>query len=199
MTDYTHHYCKTVEVAATAPALFAELDHHERLADHMMQSSAMMAGQRMRFEFDRDRGRRIGSKITMVGHMLGLDLIVEEVVLDRDPPRTKTWETVGNPQLLVIGSYRMGFTIEPRGPASRLTVFIDYRLRAVCCRSSGGCLVRSMLGGASTAWWMGQPFGPHLQAVRFPQRLQRVEPDRARTAMKSLNATNVRQAFVGLA
>lgn len=128
MTDYTHHYCKTVEVAATAPALFAELDHHERLADHMMQSSAMMAGQRMRFEFDRDHGRRIGSKITMVGHMLGLDLIVEEVVLDRDPPRTKTWETVGNPQLLVIGSYRMGFTIEPRGPASRLTVFIDYRL-----------------------------------------------------------------------
>lgn len=39
-----------------------------------------------------------------------------------------TWETRGEPRLLVIGSYRMGFTISGQGDRSHLAVFIDYQL-----------------------------------------------------------------------
>ena len=46
----------------------------------------------------------------------------------RVPPVRKTWETRGEPRLLVIGAYRMGFTISPNGDHSRLNVFIDYQL-----------------------------------------------------------------------
>ena len=45
--------------------------------------------------------------------------------MERDPSLRKAWETV-DAQLLVIGQYRLGFDLEPRGGACRLRVFIDY-------------------------------------------------------------------------
>jgi hypothetical protein len=62
----------------------------------------------------------------MGGRFLWLDLMVEEVVTERDPPRRKVWETRGAPRLVIIGGYRMGFEIEPDGTGSALCVFIDY-------------------------------------------------------------------------
>ena len=50
------------------------------------------------------------------------------MVTERVPPLCKTWETRGEPRLLVIGSYRMGFIISAHGDRSRLLVFIDYQL-----------------------------------------------------------------------
>ena len=124
--SYQHHFQRSAEVNATPEVLFAELDDHERLSAHMMKSSAMMAGSKMRLHLDERRGRDVGSKISMSGTMLGMELRLEEVVTEREPPKRKVWETIGQPRLLVIGSYRMGFAIEPLNGRSRLTVFIDY-------------------------------------------------------------------------
>lgn len=88
----------------------------------------MMAGATMRVETDVLQGQAVGSVIRVIGRVLGMNLVVEEVVTERVPPLRKTWETRGEPRLLVIGSYRMGFTISPEGDRSRLTVFIDYQL-----------------------------------------------------------------------
>uniref|UniRef100_UPI001FCAA841 SRPBCC family protein n=1 Tax=Rhizobium fredii TaxID=380 RepID=UPI001FCAA841 len=86
----------------------------------------MMLGGRMSYEFDDARGRAVRSVIRMKGNILSLVLSVEEVEIERQPPRRKTWETRGDPGLLVIGSYRMGFEINDSGRASRLRVGIDY-------------------------------------------------------------------------
>ena len=123
---YRHRFETTIEVNTTPEALFEELDDHERLSAHMMKSSAMMAGSKMDIGFDEGGGRAIGSKIRMSGRMLGWQLDLEEVVTERESPRRKTWETIGEPRLLVIGAYRMGFEIEPSGSGSMLTVFIEY-------------------------------------------------------------------------
>ena len=123
---YPHRFESSAEVNTPPEALFAELDDHERLSAHMMQSSAMMAGSKMRIQFDERGGRAVGSKIRMSGQMLGMHLELEEVVTERDPPRRKAWETIGETHLLVIGDYRMGFEIQPLGSRSRLMVFIDY-------------------------------------------------------------------------
>lgn len=56
--------------------------------------------------------------------------------MSRHPPFRKVWETVGTPRLVVIGPYRMGFSLVPSGggagaahsEAVGLTVFIDYAL-----------------------------------------------------------------------
>jgi hypothetical protein len=123
---YPHRFETSVDVNASPAALFAGLDDHERLSAHMMESSSMMAGNAMQFGFDETKGRSIGSKIRMSGHMLGFDLELEEVVTERVPPRRKVWETVDEPRLLVLGNYRMGFEIGERDATSRLTVFIEY-------------------------------------------------------------------------
>ena len=53
---------------------------------------------------------------------------MEEIVVERDPPRRKVWETTGAPKLLVIGQYRMGFELSAQGNGSMLRVFIEYAL-----------------------------------------------------------------------
>lgn len=125
---YLRHHRSEVDVNADAQRLFAYLDDHRRLAAHMEKPSLMMAGATMQVETDAQRGQAIGSLILVTGQVLGMHLAVEEVVTERTPPLLKTWETRGEPRLLVIGSYRMGFTIAPQGAGSRLVVFIDYQL-----------------------------------------------------------------------
>lgn len=125
---YSLHHRSEVDIGTDAHSLFALLDDHRRLARHMEKPSLMMAGATMRVETDALKGQAVGSVIRVTGRVLGVNLAVEEVVTDRVPPLRKTWETRGEPRLLVIGSYRMGFTISPEGDRSRLVVFIDYKL-----------------------------------------------------------------------
>ncbi len=125
---YPLHHRSEADVRTDAQSLFALLDDHRRLAGHMEKPSLMMAGATMRVETDALQGQAVGSLIRVIGRVLGVNLMVEEVVTERVPPFRKTWESRGEPRLLVIGSYRMGFTISPEGDRSRMVVFIDYQL-----------------------------------------------------------------------
>ena len=127
MPGYPHHFETMVDVPAAPPELFENVDDHARLAEHMTGSSMMMGGSRMRFSYDEGGGKAVGSKIRMAGSILGVRLGLEEVVVERVPPFRKAWETVGEPRLLAIGGYRMGFEITPQAKGSRLKVFIDWR------------------------------------------------------------------------
>ena len=115
-------------VSALPERVFALIDDHERLSSHMSQSSWQMGGGRMKTILDERRGQSVGSHIRVNGRVLGLELSLDEVVTEREPPTRKVWETVGSPRLLVIGPYRMGFEVTPRGSDSLLRVFIDYAL-----------------------------------------------------------------------
>ena len=126
--SYPRHHRSEVDVRAEAKVLFAHLDDHRRLAGHMEKPSLMMAGATMRVETDARKGQAVGSVIRITGRVLGVKLAVDEVVTERVLPLRKTWETRGEPRLLVIGSYRMGFTIAAQQDRSRLVVFIDYEL-----------------------------------------------------------------------
>ena len=81
----------------------------------MQKSSWMIAGGRMNYEMDGEQGRAAGSIIRMRGSVFGIALGVEEVVTEYAPPRRKAWRTTGEPELLAIGPYRMGFEVEARG------------------------------------------------------------------------------------
>ncbi|MGQ0580041.1 MAG: SRPBCC family protein [Betaproteobacteria bacterium] len=122
------HFESDVELNAPAADVFAYLDDHRRLSSHMSKSSWMMAGSRMAIELDASGGRAVGAIIRLRGRVLGIPLSVEEIVTERNPPLRKVWETTGTPNLLVIGSYRMGYEITPKGRTSLLRVFIDYAL-----------------------------------------------------------------------
>ena len=82
----------------------------------------------METQIDAGRGQKVGSRIRLSGRVFGVELSVEEIVVERDPPRRKVWETTGAPKLLVIGLYRMGFELSAQGNGSMLRVFIEYAL-----------------------------------------------------------------------
>jgi hypothetical protein len=118
----------TSHIAATPSAIFDVLNDHDRLTAHMRKPSLMMAGGVMTVETDSHRGQALGSVIRMRGRVLGIPLHLEEVVVLYESPFRKTWETVGEPQLLLIGKYRMGFELTPQNGRTRLRVWIAYDL-----------------------------------------------------------------------
>jgi len=168
---YPLHHRSEVELAADPERLFAHLDEHRRLASHMEKPSLMTAGTSMRIETDDRHGQAVGSAIRMSGRMLGVRLAVEEVVTERQPPLRKAWETVGAPRLLVIGAYRMGFTITQQGRGARLIVFIDYRLPP---RGLARGLGR-LLGRVYAAWCTRRMASD--AAAAFPDQPARTLPD----------------------
>ena len=145
---YTKRYSTTVSIPATASEVFALVDDHARLASHMSQRSWAMGGGSMALESDSAQGKAVGSRLRLHGVVFGLRLSVEETVVERTPPLRKVWETTGEPRLLVVGRYRMGFEIEESAPASRLTVFIDYDLP-----SAGASRWLGILFGGRYARW----------------------------------------------
>jgi len=164
MPDYPHHFETMADVPAAPGELFGAVDDPASLAGHMMGSSMMMAGSRMRLGTDEGGGRTVGSKIRMAGSILGLRLALEEVVIERAPPFRKVWETVGEPHLLVIGGYRMGFEITPRANGSRLTVFIDWRDPGPPWRWLG-----RLLGRAYAKWCAERIAGGAAESFRVRQ------------------------------
>lgn len=130
MGAYRFHRELTATLAASPGPAFARLNDPARLAAHMGRRSAMLAEGRMRTDTDEHRGQTVGSVIRMSGRILGMSLWLEEAVVKRVPEHRKTWETLGEPRLLMIGRYSMGFDLAPDGRGTRLRVWIDYNLPA---------------------------------------------------------------------
>jgi len=128
VASFPHHREAAAQVPAPAREVFERLDDQTRLAEHMGRPSAMMGGGRMTYDFDALRGQAVGSHIRMGGEAFGLRLFVDEVVTVRDPPHRKVWRTTGEPRLIIIGAYEMGFEVADEGTGSRLRVWIDYAL-----------------------------------------------------------------------
>jgi uncharacterized protein YndB with AHSA1/START domain len=126
----SNHAEHTVRVQAPVERVFAWLDDQARLAQHMSKRSWRMGWGKMEVQLDSKRGRAVGSHIVLQGRVFGIRLYLDEVVVEHAPPLRKTWKTVGEPRLLVIGSYRMGFDLEPTGATTKLRVSIDYLLPA---------------------------------------------------------------------
>ncbi|MEW5862571.1 MAG: SRPBCC family protein [Pseudomonadota bacterium] len=124
----TEHYETSAFVPSPMDRVFAFIDDHTRLSSHMSKSSWKMGGGRMEIQLDEAQGKSVGSRIRLAGRAFGIELSVEEVVTERNPPHRKVWETMGSPKLLVIGPYRMGCELTPQENGSMLRVFIDYAL-----------------------------------------------------------------------
>lgn len=122
----TTHYEKTLGIPASPEQLFAYIDDHRRFSSHMSKSSWMMGGGHMDVSTDEAHGQKVGSHIRLQGTAFGISISLDEVVTRYEPPLAKTWETIGTPNLLIIGQYSMGVEIQPQGNNSLLRVFIDY-------------------------------------------------------------------------
>ncbi|MBI4133801.1 MAG: SRPBCC family protein [Candidatus Terrybacteria bacterium] len=128
MTKTTRHYEERVAISTTPEEVFAYVDDHTRFSSHMTKPSWMMGGGHMDVSVDAGRGQQVGSHIRLRGKAFGFPLFLDEVITRHEPPRRKSWETVGAPKLLVVGKYRMDVEVVPQEGASGLRVAIDYDL-----------------------------------------------------------------------
>lgn len=142
------HEEHTGTVSAPAERVFDHLDDQIRLSAHMSERSWKMGWARMSLRLDGGHGQVVGSRIGLDGRVLGVRLHLEEVVTERVPPIRKTWETIGEPRLLVIGAYRMGFDLSSRGWETQVRVAIDYDLPA----SGFSRLLGRWLGRSYARW-----------------------------------------------
>ena len=113
---------------ASPEKIFSYVDDHRKFSIHMSKPSWVMGGGKMAVQTDEGHGQRVGSHMRLNGKVFGINLFLDEVVTKREPPYVKTWESVGNLNLLVIGNYRMGLMIKPEGGGSVFRVLIDYEL-----------------------------------------------------------------------
>lgn len=153
MTDtrrHAYHLDKALMIEASQETVFAFLDDHGRLVAHMDRPSPMMFGGRMKVSTDEGKGQMVGSHIFMGGTVLGIQLSLDEVITVREPPRRKFWQTVGEPRLLVIGAYQLGFEVEPAGARSALRVSIEYDL------PTGGRWLGTLFGRMYAKWCLDQ-------------------------------------------
>jgi hypothetical protein len=128
--------------------LFARLDDQQRLGAHMQKRSWMMGGGLMRYGFDAAKGREVGSRVSMEGSAFGLALALEEQVVERTPPKRKLWRTLGEPRLVVVGPYELGFEVSPARGGSEARLWMDWRSPA---RGVGRWLGK-LFGGVYAAW-----------------------------------------------
>lgn len=145
------HTEAAARVAASPHRVFAHLDDQTRLAEHMSKPSLIMGGGKMTYDFDEQKGQAVGSHIRLGGSAFGVRLYLDEMVTERTPPRHKVWRTVGQPKLIVVDSYEMGFDISVVDRGSALRVWIDYELPP---RGLGRIV--PWLGDAYARWCVGQ-------------------------------------------
>ena len=168
MQARTCHHEKEAIIPASQAEVFAYLDDHTRLAAHMEKRSMMMLGGRMTYAFDAGQGRAVGSVIRMGGHFLGLSLVVVEVVTERTPATSKTWETRGPQRLLIIDSYVMGFETRDVTGRTNTRVYINYRLPS----SLPGRWLGLLFAGVYARWCVSRMLDDasrHFQTGAEPQ------------------------------
>jgi len=122
------HYERSEVVAASAEEVFDFVDDHAQFSAHMGTGSWMMGGGHMEVDLDDKQGRAVSSHIRMRGVLLGVEILLDEVVSVHERPARKEWETVGSPQLIVIGSYAMGVHLTLDAGGTLVRIFIDYDL-----------------------------------------------------------------------
>lgn len=128
MNKALRHYEEATLIHATPEKVFSFADDHTNFSSHMNKSSWMMGGGSMNTYADEKKFREVGSHLKMKGNVFGINLFLDEVVAEHNPPSNKSWQTVGKLNLLVIGHYKLGFKIIPSDDNSRLKVYIDYEL-----------------------------------------------------------------------
>jgi len=126
MMMYEESATSTIELLAPPQQVFEFLDDPAVVGAHMQKPSLMMLGATMEYDVDAGNGQVVGSIVKMRGKVLGMELFVEEIVTEWQPPWRKSWQTLGHPKLLVIDSYHMDFVVSPISGGSRVIVKIQY-------------------------------------------------------------------------
>lgn len=102
---------KTEIYNALPDQVFKAIDDLGITGMHMTNSSAMMMGSKLKFEFLTKKHSGLGSKYRWKGIMIGMFMDFTVEVTKWLPGIEKVWMTIGEPRLIIYSWYRMKLLI----------------------------------------------------------------------------------------
>jgi hypothetical protein len=104
--------------------VFQCLDNLGVTGMHMTQSSTMMMGSKLDLKFLTENQTGLGTKYRWTGKMAGIKMDFTVEVTKWIPGKEKTWETIGDPKLIIYSWYQMHLLLTkiPNGTIAQLSI-----------------------------------------------------------------------------
>ncbi len=151
---------KEVLIRAPCEKVFAFMDDLAKTGMHMSGRSMMMMGSKLKIEQLPGPEKGVGATFRWKGKVLGLPIDFTETVTHWKENEEKVWETIGSPQMIILGWYRMRLTTEPNENGTLASLEIQYMppkgffynlLSAVSARRYADWCLSKMLGDTKKA------------------------------------------------
>lgn len=107
--------------------VFRCLDNLGVTGMHMTQSSMMMMGSKLELKFLTESHTGLGTRYRWTGKMMGMRMDFTVEVTKWMPGREKTWETIGNPRLIIYSWYQMHLLLTSNGGGTTAALSISYK------------------------------------------------------------------------
>ncbi len=104
--------------------VFECLDNLGVTGMHMTKSSTMMMGSKLDLKFLTENHTGLGTKYRWTGKMVGIKMDFTVEVTKWMPGEEKTWETIGDPKLIIYSWYQMHLLLTkiPNGTIAKLSI-----------------------------------------------------------------------------
>lgn len=128
MNNPTKHLSSQTIVQASPTEVFGCLDDMHEIGKHMTESSMPLMGSKLKFEILSPNVTDIGATYRYYGKIMGLPLDITEVVRSYKMNEEKYWETIGEPKIIIMSHYVLGFQLQPTAGGTQATFVIDYEI-----------------------------------------------------------------------
>lgn len=117
---------KKIQIRAPVEKVFAFMDDLAKTGMHMSERSMMMMGSKLKLEHTSGPEKGEGAVFRWSGKVAGLPVDFTEAVFRWKENEEKIWETVGSPQMIILGWYRMRLSTKPGGEGTSVSLEIEY-------------------------------------------------------------------------
>jgi hypothetical protein len=111
---------------ATPEKVFQTLDDLGVTGMHMTKSSMPMMGSRLNLNFLTANHTGLGSKYRWTGKVMGMIMDFTVEVTKWMEGKEKTWETIGDPKMIIYSWYQMHLVISPSTEGTQAELSISY-------------------------------------------------------------------------
>ena len=117
---------KSIRINSTPEKVFAQMDDFSKTGMHMIESSMMMMGSKLKLEQLSINSTGVGAKYLWYGKMMGMTIDFGEKVTKWQLPKLKEREIVGEAKIIIMSWYRMWFEITPADNGTIIKIPISY-------------------------------------------------------------------------
>ena len=117
---------KNIIIRNSPEKVFSYMDNLGNTGMHMMQSSSMMMGSKLKLELLSENATGLNAKFRWYGNMMGIKMDFTVDVTKWIKDKEKVWETVGDAKMIILGWYQMRLQLTPITEGTKAELSIAY-------------------------------------------------------------------------